>query len=85
MLYYKTNNPVELKRLISDETKTSDVKVIFNFGIWQRHMKTENSNIGTRELLIFFCVKNGMKGAQNRPFHSFWHYTWGGQTQKKLE
>ena len=31
-----------LKGLLSDGTETPEGKVIFNFGIWWRHMKTEN-------------------------------------------
>ena len=27
---------------LSEETKTSEGKVIFSFGIWLRHMKTKN-------------------------------------------
>jgi len=28
--------------LLPDTTKTSEGKVVFNFEIWQRHMKTKN-------------------------------------------
>ena len=34
--------------LLSDGTETSEGNVIFNFGIWWRHMKTENRVIETR-------------------------------------
>ena len=54
MLYYKKKNPVEHKTLwnvnflyglLSDETKTSEGKVIFYFEIWLRHMKTKNTQL----------------------------------------
>ena len=31
--------------LLSDATKTSEERVVFNFGIRLRHMKTENSHV----------------------------------------
>ena len=38
------SNITFLLGLLSDETKTSEGKIISNFGIWLRHMKTKNIN-----------------------------------------
>ena len=69
MLYHKQKNPVDLKRsetlsscrvIYSDETKTSEGKVILNLGKWLRQMKTENFySFRSFRLLERFPMKNG--------------------------
>ena len=48
------SNVMFLWDLLSDANKTSEGKVVFNFGIWLRHMKTKNCRVTVTEFISGF-------------------------------